>query len=61
MCVQPAPLFEKIDTSVVNQLKSRFAGKQSSPEREMVIAPGLDLKQITSIEEMEQAISKQVS
>lgn len=58
--LQPAPLFEKIDPSVVNQLKSRFAGKQKSPEKEFVMAPGLDLKLITSVEKMEEAISKQV-
>jgi len=57
---QPAPLFEKIDPSVVNQLKSRFAGKQKSPEKELAMASGLDLKQITTVEQMEEAISKQV-
>jgi len=46
---------------VVNQLKSRFAGKQKSEEKVLTVVPGLDLKQITSIEQMEEAISKQVS
>jgi len=54
-------LFEKIDPSVVNQLKSRFAGKQNSQEKELAVASGLDLKQIISVEQMEEAISKQVS
>lgn len=42
-------------------MKNRFAGKQKSVEKELAVAPGLDLKQITSIELMEEAISKQVS
>lgn len=53
-------MFEKIDTSVVNELKKRFAGKQKSTENETAVAPGLDLKLISSIEQMEEAISKQV-
>lgn len=57
---QPAPLFEKIDDSVVNQLKSRFAGKQKTPEKELAVVDGLDLKQIKSVEQMEEAVSKQV-
>lgn len=57
---QPAPLFEKIDQSVVNQLKSRFAGKQKTPEKELAVVDGLDLKQIKSVEQMEEAVSKQV-
>jgi len=56
-------LFEKIDSSVVNELKRRFAGKQKlleKDEKELAVAPGLDLKQIASMEQMEEAISKQV-
>lgn len=44
----------------MNELKRRFAGKQKSPEKELAVAPGLDLKQIASMEQMEEAISKQV-
>lgn len=44
----------------MNQLKSRFAGKQKTPEKELAIVDNLDLKQIKSIEQMEEAISKQV-
>ncbi|XP_050423706.1 methionine--tRNA ligase, cytoplasmic [Adelges cooleyi] len=56
---KPSPLFEKIEQAVVNQLKSRFAGKQKTPEKETIFAPGLDVKLLTSIEKMEEAISKQ--
>lgn len=44
----------------MNQLKSRFAGRQKTPEKEFSVAPGVDLKLITSLEQMEEAISKQV-
>lgn len=54
-------MFEKIDPSTVKELKSRFAGKQKSPEKEFAIVSGVDLNQIKSIELMEEAISKQVS
>lgn len=54
-------MFEKIDPSTVKDLKSRFAGKQKSPEKEFAIVSGVDLTQIKSIELMEEAISKQVS
>jgi len=57
---QPAPLFKKIDSSVVNHLKSRFAGKQKLLVKILAIASRLDLKQITTIGQMEEAISKQI-
>lgn len=53
-------MFEKIDASLAGQLKSRFAGKQKSAEKDSVTVPGLDIKQITSVEQMEEAITKQV-
>ncbi|KAF0773797.1 CLIP-associating protein 1-like [Aphis craccivora] len=57
---KPAPLFKKIDSSVVNHLKSRFAGKQKLLVKILAIASRLDLKQITTIGQMEEAISKQI-
>ncbi|XP_050524768.1 methionine--tRNA ligase, cytoplasmic isoform X2 [Daktulosphaira vitifoliae] len=58
---KPSPLFEKIEQTVVNKLKARFAGKQKTPEKEPAFAPGLDINLCTSIEKLEEAASKQTS
>lgn len=54
--LQPVPLFAKIETSTVEQLKKRFAGRQQTPPKTVpTVDPAID-----SLDKMEAAVQKQV-
>lgn len=65
LVLQPSPLFTKIETSVTDELKKRFAGKQKSPPPQSsatkVVPPVQGGPKSDVVNALQAAVDKQVS